>query len=51
MWKDWPPAPFPVKFIAKTVMPRFYGDALKFCSCDRSGKLQPLYALREKNEA
>lgn len=48
-WKDWPAAPFPVKFIAQTVMGRFYADGLKYSACDRNGKLQPLYALRDKH--
>ncbi|KAK1833933.1 hypothetical protein QBC39DRAFT_301764 [Podospora conica] len=48
-WKDWPPAPWPIKFAAKSVLPRFYPDALKFAACDRNGKMQPLYALREKD--
>jgi len=50
LWKDWPAAPFPVKFITKSVVPRFYGDALKYSACDKSGRLQPLYMLRETNK-
>ncbi|KAK0737800.1 hemerythrin HHE cation binding domain-containing protein [Schizothecium vesticola] len=47
-WKSWPAAPFPVKFIAQTVMGRIYADGLKYSACDRNGRLQPLYALRDK---
>jgi hypothetical protein len=46
-WANWPPAPAPVKVLARSVLWWLYADARKFGASDRTGKLQPLYAVPE----
>lgn len=45
MWINWPPAPAPVKFLIKTVFWWIQRDVRKFGAVDRSGTMQPLYAV------
>ncbi|KAK4182627.1 hemerythrin HHE cation binding domain-containing protein [Podospora australis] len=45
MWINWPPAPGPVKFLVKTVLWWVMRDVRKFGAVDRTGTMQPLYAI------
>ncbi|KAK3936573.1 hemerythrin HHE cation binding domain-containing protein [Diplogelasinospora grovesii] len=45
LWKSFPPAPAPVKFLVRNVFWWMNADQWKFAACDRQGKLRPLYAV------
>jgi hypothetical protein len=46
MWQSWPPAPAPVKVFMRSVFWWLNPDARKFGAVDRTGRLQPLYAVK-----
>ncbi|KAH6669653.1 hemerythrin HHE cation binding domain-containing protein [Plectosphaerella plurivora] len=48
LWSSWPPAPAPVKFLCKNVIHWVHMSWWKFGSCDRAGRLRPLYAVPEE---
>ncbi|KAK3312749.1 hypothetical protein B0H66DRAFT_568837 [Apodospora peruviana] len=45
IWSQWPPAPGVVKFLIRNVSWKMNSDVTKFGAVDKSGKLQPLYAV------
>ncbi|KAK4096321.1 hypothetical protein N658DRAFT_436356 [Parathielavia hyrcaniae] len=47
MWQNWPPAPPPVKILAKSVFWWLNADARKFGAVDRMGNMRHLYAVPE----
>ena len=49
MWLAWPPAPAPVKVLARSVFWWMYADSRKFGAVDRAGKLRHLYAVPESS--
>lgn len=42
MWRDWPPAPGVVKFLARTVGWKLNERVVRFAACDRKGTLRDL---------
>ena len=47
LWKSWPPAPAPVKLLARSVLWWINVDARKFGAVDRVGNMRHLYAVPE----
>jgi len=44
IWKDFPPAPWIIKFVVRNITWWVHSDWWKFAASDRNGKLKPLYA-------
>ena len=45
LWKNWPPAPKIIVLVVRYIAWWVHSDWWKFGSCDRLGRLQPLYAV------
>jgi len=45
LWANWPPAPGIVKLIVRWIVFPLNSKLVKFGSCDKYGKLKPLYAV------
>lgn len=51
MWAKWPPAPWIVCFLCRNVFYWLHTDMWRFASCDRTGRLRPLYAVAAEKDS
>ncbi|KAM7187697.1 hemerythrin HHE cation binding domain containing protein [Rhypophila sp. PSN 637] len=49
LWKSWPPAPGFIKLLLRYIFYALNNNETRFGACDKHGRLQPLYAVADKD--